>query len=550
MKRRISGSRALAAAAAASLLAVAVGCAGGDTGTEGGGDGSTFIYGASSDPVTLDGAYVSDGESLRPIRQIFETLVVTKPGSTEIEPLLAKKYNAMEGGKSWKFELNEGVKFTDGTDLNAEAVCTNFERWFNFTDPVQQTAAYYFATVFGTFGDKKADSLYKSCEAESDTVAVVNLNRPSSAFISAMSLPSFSIASPKALEEYEADKVGGSPDQPQFEGSFGTKNPIGTGPFKLQSWARGDKLVLVRNDDYWGDKPALKKVVIRPISDGSARRQALESGEIDAYDNVAPGDIQPLKDQDYKVLERPSFNVAYLGFNQKHKPLDNPKIRQAIAHALNREALLKAKYDEGAEVAKEFMPESLVGYADDVQTYDYDPKKAKQLIKDSGVKDLTLEFWYPTNVSRPYMPDPAANFQAFKRDLEAVGFTVKAKSAPWDSGYVTSTQAGKAPLYLLGWTGDFGDADNFLGTFFQGDQPQWGLEAGTPLSDKLNAAEKETDEAKRATMYEEANRMAMEQLPGVPYAHTKPGVAVKPTVKGYVPSPVGGESFAPITIGE
>lgn len=404
--------------------------------------------------------------------------------------------------------------------------------------------------MFGAFADKRADSLYKSCEAESENVAVVNLNTPSSAFISAMSLPSFSIASPKALKQYDADEVGGSPDQPRFEGSFGNKNPVGTGPFKLKSWSRGDKLELVRNEDYWGKKPKLKDIVIRPMPDGSARRQALESAEIDAYDNVSPGDVQPLEEQDFKVLERPSFNVAYVGFNQKKKPFDNPKIRQAVAHALNREALLKAKYDEGAEVAHEFMPKSLVGYADDVQKYDYDPAKAKQLIKESGVEDLTIDFYYPTNVSRPYMPDPAANFQAFKRDLEKVGFTVKPKSEPWDGGYTTTTQAGKAPIYLLGWTGDFGDADNFLGTFFQGNQPQFGLEAGTEISDKLNAAETETDADKRAKMYEEINRLVMKDVPGVPYAHTKPGVAVNPKVKGYVPSPVGGESFAPVTIGE
>ncbi|MQA01346.1 MAG: hypothetical protein GEV07_01015 [Streptosporangiales bacterium] len=131
-----------------SLLAVTVGCGGGDGGTGGTGGtsgSSTFVYGASSDPVTLDGAYVSDGESLRPIRQIFETLVVTKPGRTDIEPLLAKKYSPVKGGKSWKFELHADVKFTDGTPLNAKAVCANFERWFNFKNLAQQTAAYYFA---------------------------------------------------------------------------------------------------------------------------------------------------------------------------------------------------------------------------------------------------------------------------------------------------------------------------------------------------------------------------------------------------------------------
>jgi peptide/nickel transport system substrate-binding protein len=555
MRRVTMRTRTATAALVAGMLAITTaGCGGGNTGSGGGGGTSgkntTFVYGASADPITLDGAYVSDGESLRVVRQIFENLVTTKPGGTDIEPWLAEKYTPSDGGKTWTFDLKKNVKFSDGTAFDAAAVCFNFNRWFHFVTPVQQTSAYYFQTVFGAFADKPSQSLYKSCDAKDDSTAVIHLTKPSAAFISALSLPSLSIASPTALKKYKADEVGGSPDQPQFKGSYGNKNPIGTGPFKLQSWVRGDKLVLVRNDAYWGKKPKLQKIIIKPIADGSARRQALESGDLDAYDNVSPGDVQPLKsNSQFQILERPSFNVAYVGFNQMKKPFDNLKIRQAVAYALNRPALIKAKYGAGAEVAKEFMPKSLFGYSDNVQTYDYNPAKAKQLIKQSGVKDLTIQFWYPTNVSRPYMPDPAANFQAFKRDLEAVGFKVQPKTQPWDSGYTTSTQAGKAPIYLLGWTGDFGDPDNFIGTFWQGDQPQWGMKNGSKLSNMLDAAEKETDRAKRAKLYQAANEESMRELPGVPYATTKPAIALKATVHGYVPSPLGSESFAPVTIG-
>jgi peptide/nickel transport system substrate-binding protein len=551
LMRLTHGGRLLAIAASVALAVTA--CGGGDTGQTGtggasGGGGATFVYGASSDPVTLDGAFVSDGESLRPIRQIFEGLVTTKPSSTEIQPQLAESWEASDGGKTWTFKLHTGVKFTDGTPFNAAAVCFNFDRWFGFVDPIQQTSAYYFQTVFGAFKDKAADSLYKSCEAPSDDTAVINLTAPNSAFISALSLPSFSFGSPDALKKYDADKVGGSPDQPQFTGSYGNEHPTGTGPFKFVSWTRGDKLVLTRNDDYWGTKPALKDIIIKPIADNGARRQALQSGAIDGFDNVAPGDIDPLKQANFQILERPSFNVAYLGFNVKQKPLDNPKIRQAIAYALNRDALIKAKYGPGAEVAKEFMPPSLFGYSNDVPTYNYDPAKAKELIKESGVTNPTLTFWYPTNVSRPYMPDPVANFQAFKSDLEAVGFKVVPKSAPWSSGYLTTAQAGKAPLYLLGWTGDFGDPDNFVGTFFKGDQPQFGLGSDSEISKMLTAAAQETDVDKRTADYVAANNTIMQYLPGVPYAHTKPGIALSPKVHGYEASPTGSESFAPITM--
>ncbi len=539
-------------AALAGLVAVsAAGCAGGDSGSGHGKNGTTFVYGASADPVTIDGAYASDGESLRVIRQIFETLVTTKPGRTDVEPWLAERYTPGDGGRTWTFDLKKGVTFSDGTPFDARAVCFNFDRWFHFTDPVQQTAAYYFQTVVGAFADKARQSLYKSCAAKDDHTAVIHLNRPSAAFLSALSVPSLSIASPAALRKYDADKVGGTPDQPRFEGSFGDAHPVGTGPFVLQSWTRGDKLVLVRNDHYWGPRPALSKIIIKAISDGSARRQALESGDIDAYDNVSPGDVAPLKAAGrFTVLERPAFNIGYVGFNQTLKPFDNLKIRQAVAYALNRPALVRAKYGAGAEVAKEFQPRSLFGYADDVRTYGYDPAMARRLIQESGVKDPTVQFWYPTNVSRSYLPDPAANFQAFQRDLRAVGFTVKAKAAPWDAGYVSGVQAGKAPMFLLGWVGDFGDPDDFLGSLWQGDQPQWGIKSGSRLSNLLDAAEKETDQGRRARMYQEINRESMRELPGVPYVTTEPAIALKSTVHGYVPNPVGSsDAFAPITIG-
>ena len=125
--------------------------------------------------------------------------------------------------------------------------------------------------------------------------------------------------------------------------------------------------------------------MFKPIADGPARRQALEAGEIDGYDLVDPADTQALEDAGFEILRRPAFNVGYIGFNQALPPMDNPKIREAIAHAINRENIVKTNYPEGSVVAKEFMPPEVFGYADDVPTYDYDVAKAKELIAASGV---------------------------------------------------------------------------------------------------------------------------------------------------------------------
>jgi len=532
-------------------LALAVTACGGEK-TEGGTggqtqQGGTVVFGASADPTSLDPAFISDGESIRITNQIYEGLVRTKAGSVDIEPSLAKSWTASEDKKSFTFELQQGVKFHDGTPFNAAAVCFNFDRWYNFKGLLQSDAvSYYWVSFFGGFSDKKKPSLYQSCEAVDEDTVTINLTSSSASFVAALSQSAFSISSPDALKKYDADKVSGSADAPKFDGSYGLQHPTGTGAFKFESYAANDKTVIARYDEYWGQKATLDKVIFRTIADLAARRQALEAGEIQGYDNADPNDVEALR-AGYQVLQRPAFNVAYVGFSQKHKPLDNPKIRQAIAHALNRDALIKAKYPPGSEVAHQFMPPEVEGYNESVTKYDYNVDKAKQLIAESGVSNPTIEFWYPTAVSRPYMPDPVANFQAFKADLEKAGFKVVPKSAPWSPDYLNAVHGGQAPVYLIGWTGDFGDADNFVGVFFQTPKDEFGFD-NKEIFSALTAAENEIDEAKRVEMYKQANETIMQFLPGVPYAHSGPFVVLAKNVQGYVPSPVTTELFATVKL--
>lgn len=548
--------RATAAAGLTVLLAGAAACGssgdGGGSGDAAGKAGGTMVFGTSADPVSLDGAYTSDGESARVQRQIFETLVTTKPGGTEIEPLLATAYEPSNEGKTWTFTLRQGVSFTDGTPFDAKAVCTNFDRWYHFKG-VQQSASvsYYWQTVFSGYADNESEdlspSLFAMCTATPDGKAVIDLTSASASFLAGLALPAFSIASPDALTKYGADDVSGTGDAPTFGGTFGTTNPVGTGTFKLEVNEPTNRIVLARNDGYWGEKAKLDKLIFRPIGEGPARKQALQAGDIQGYDLVDPADIAPLQSAGFQLLARPAFNVGYVGFNSSRAPMDNPKIRQAVAHALNRQALVTAKYPPGSEVAKEFMPPELFGYSPDVTSYDYDVDKAKQLIAESGVANPTIEFWYPTNVSRGYMPDPEANFQAFKADLEKAGFTVNTKSGDWANGYLDTVNSGGAQMYLLGWTGDFGDPDNFVGTFFRTKQPVWGDLDPTIYSD-LEAARSESDLDQRTSEYQAANRKIMDYLPGVPYVHTSPRLAFKPGVKGFVPSPVSLEDFSKVTL--
>jgi peptide/nickel transport system substrate-binding protein len=525
--------------------------------------GGTLVFAGAADPVLLDGALVSDGESLRVITQIFETLVALKPGTTEPEPGLAESWEPNEDGTVWTFKIREGVTFHDGEPLNAEAVCFNFDRWYNFKGALANPAAsYYWQVVFGgfkTFDEASGapkESLYKSCEATDENTAVLTLTKPSATFIPALSQQSFSIASPKALQEGNADE--GSLDAEGVftsTGTFGTENPAGTGPFKFDSWVRNDRLTLSRYDDYWGDKAKIDTLIIRPIADNAARLQALQTGEIQGYDLVEPQDIATIEgDSNLQIIDRPAFNVAYVGFNIAKKPTDDIEVRKAIAHGLDRQAVVDNFYSGRGVVATQFMPPEVKGYADDVTTYEYDPEMAKKILTDAGYTlPVPLEFWYPTDVSRPYMPDPKRNFEAFAASLNKSGFKVTPKSAPWNPDYLGRADAGNAGnLRLLGWTGDYGDADNFIGTFFQSPQKAWGTTTKplTEIQELLDQGEAETDEAERESIYQEANRKIMEQLPGVPYAHSKPALAFSAKVNGYVASPTTNESFATVTIEE
>ncbi|MGH3665555.1 MAG: ABC transporter substrate-binding protein [Egibacteraceae bacterium] len=565
--------RVLALLAAITLLAAA--CGGEPTGegeeeaggTEGGEQAgaeadATMVFGTSADPVVLDGFLVSDGESLRAIDQMFEGLVTLEPGGTEVAPGLATEWESSGNGREWTFQLREGVTFHDGEPFNAEAVCANFERWYNSSGSFQNpNATYYWQTVFGGFAEVEpeyedsvpSDSLYEGCEATGESEVVISLTKPSAAFLAAMALTNFTFASPAALEEFGADE-GEVDDEGIFRptGTYGTEHPTGTGPFMFESWTRGDRLTMVRNPDYWGDAPGnIGTLIFRPIADNAARLQALQTGEIQGYDLVEPQDFETIQsDENLQLLERPAFNVGYIGFAQQNEPLQDKAVREAVAHAINRQEIVEAFYAGQGEVAHEFMPPELFGYAEDVTKYDYDPDRAEQLLTDAGFElPVEIDFAFPTEVSRPYMPDPQANFEAMVADLEECCFTVEEKSAIWSPDYLDNQSNGRYGMYLLGWTGDFGDPDHFIGTFFQDPQDAWGFE-NAEIHEILDEAEAETDEQQRIELYEEANRLIMAFLPGVPYVHTKPALAFTANVSGYQPSPVSLEPFSVVTVQE
>ena len=547
---RASTRKAAIAVTAIAALAAA-GCAESDRDDSGGSSTKdTLVFGVAGDPKVLDPSFASDGESLRVARQVFETLVRPEEGGTKTVAGLAESWEPDAAGTTWTFKLRSGVKFHDGTDFNAEAVCANFNRWYNSTGLMQSPdVTPYWQDVMGGFAkNEDADlppSLFKSCTVKDPTTVDLAFTRVSSKIPSALMLPSFSMHSPQALQQYDASNVTGTADDIKYP-AYATAHPTGTGPFKFKTWDLANKsLTIERNEDYWGDKAKLKTVIFRTISDENARKQALRSGDIQGYDLVGPADVEPLKNEGFNMLTRPAFNILYLAINQKGNPaLAKPEVRQAIAHALNRQALVDSKLPPGAKVATQFMPDTVEGWNPQVKTYDYNVEEAKRLLAAAGASNLTLRFHYPTEVTRPYMPNPKDIFELLSNDLKAAGITVEGIPLKWSPDYLNATTSGSAhDLHLLGWTGDYGDAYNFIGTFFDRPKDEWGY-TNKPLFDQFQAADTTADNAQRVEKYKALNAAVMEFLPGVPISHSPPAIVFGKDVQGVKASPLTDERYA------
>ncbi|MGG4393435.1 ABC transporter substrate-binding protein [Paenibacillus thiaminolyticus] len=516
------------------LTVVLAGC---NNGTQSNGNesasGGTLIYGRGADSTALDPAITTEGETFIVTQQIYETLVKYKTENTEIEPGLAEKWEVTEDGLTYTFHLRKGVKFHDGTDFNAEAVVTNFQRWAQSKDEAKFA---YYSSMFGGFeGDP--GHVIKEVKAEDEHTVVFTLNRPQAPFLKNLAMSMFAIASPHALQEYGDDF---------------TKNPVGTGPFKFKSWKANDMIELVKNEDYWqAGLPKLDGVKFKVIADNSARLNALMKGELDLMDGLNPSDLGQVKgNSKLQIFERPSMNVGYFGFNTQMAPFDKKEVRQAISHLINKEALIANFYEGTAEPAKNPMPPSISGYNDDILDYEYSVEKAKALLKAAGLENgFEMDLW-AMPVARPYMPDGQKVAVAIQAALKEVN--IKANIVTFDWGtYLEKVQAGEAPTFMLGWTGDNGDADNFIYTLLDKDNigsNNYSRYSNDEVHDILIEAQSNPDEDKRNELYKKAQEIIHEEAPWVPLAHSKPQLAGIKEIQGFFPHPTGSQAFTNVSI--
>jgi peptide/nickel transport system substrate-binding protein len=511
-----------------------------------------LVYGSDGEPDTLDCANTTANTSVIVTLQMLETLVTFEPGTLNLAPGLAEKWEPNDDSSEWTFTLHRGITFHDGTPLNAEAVVFNFERMADPAFPYgfrDETSPFLvFTSIFGGFVDDE-DTMWESATALDEHTVQFKLKQPVPLFPHYLAAPYFGISSPQAIKTYEAD--------------YGNSEvgAIGSGPFAFRSWEPGAEIVLERYAGYWGEQAKMPGITFKFIGDAAERLQALQTGQIDFTVNLA-ADAGAVIEQnsELELVTTVPFSLGYLAMNITISPLDDRRVRQAIAYAIDKEAIVNQFYKDVGDVAVGFLPDVLAwARPDDTVTYPYNPQKARELLAAAGYPDgldtmvlpngreIPLELWYMP-VSRPYYPTPRPVADMLVNSLAEAGIDVTLKTEEWTS-YLQNWQAGtRYGLVMIGWTGDYADPNNFLYPHFGP-----GNVAGYVNEDVfalLKSASTARTQQEAAGFFQQAGRILDQDMVRIPIVQTSPLYARKQTLQGWTPGPGGTTSFASILLVE
>ncbi len=472
-----------------------------------------MVVGLLAEPVTMDPPQITDLNSTRVIKRMFEGLTAQELGTYKIVPGLAQSWDISKDGLTYTFHLRPNVKFHDGTPLTAEAVKFCFDRQMNDQGPFYATGTYPY--VKGFLGNVAGVEVVNSGTVQ------IRLKSPLTPFLQYLAHHSLYIYSPEALKKWGKDVV---------------KHPVGTGPFKLETWDPGVRVVLTRNDQYWGGAPKIRQAIYVPIIEAQARLSAIKTGEIDMTMDVPPDSLQDLrKDPDVVVAEANSSAVWYVALNTRHPALKDKRVRQALNYAVQKDAIIRDILKGTAIVATTPLSPVYGPYHEDKTVrYPYDPEKAKALLKEAGyASGFDVTFFVPESGSG--MQSPVEMGTVIQANLAAVGVRAKIQTMEW--GAYLKKYVDSPDMAEMSWNPSIGDPDHMMYMLLSSDRFPPAFNAGyyqNPRVDELLRKGRTTiDDRERVPLYKEAQRLVMEDAPWIFVDHGKQVIVYRKRVQGF-----------------
>jgi peptide/nickel transport system substrate-binding protein len=472
-----------------------------------------LVVGHVAELQTLDPAQAVTISDFRILCNIYDSLLHYKDGSLDVEPGLAESWTVSPDGKTYTFNLRQGVRFHDGTDFNADSVKFNFDRVLDPSHPYHNTGPFPFVFILGPI---------EKAEVTGPHQVVLHLKSPYAPGLAALAGAIGSLAgiSPAAVKKYGKDFA---------------RNGGGTGPFKFVEWVSGQRFVLEANKDYWRGAPKLSGIVFRPIVDDNARVSEMLSGGTDLTIEVPPDNIATFTSSpDFIYYQQPGPHLWYLMLNTKEKPFDDKRVRQAANYAVNKEAMVTDLLKGAATVANGITPPAFTWAHDDaIKPYPYDPAKAKQLMAEAGYPNGIDVTFYVTE-SGSGMLSPVLMGTAIQADLAAVGIRAKIETYEWNTflGKLLPVMPKGVDIAEMSFMTQDPDMHPFL-ALRTGAPVNSGAFSDPKIDALIDAGRTEQDQAKRAAIYKQLQERAYDEAPWVFIANWKQNAVSSAHVKGF-----------------
>ncbi len=507
----------------------------------------SLVYCSEGSPENFTPAINTTGTSLDAARPVYNKLVQFTPGTTQVEPGLAEKWEITDGGKSITFHLRKGIKvhsgvngFTPTRDLNADDVIWSFERMWKAEHPYAKVSA----GAYDYFNDMSMPDLLDTITKDGDLTVVIKLKSPNAPVLANLAMDFATIHSAE-YADFLMKK--GTPEQ--FD-----QIPVGTGSFSFVDYQK-DAVIRFKAFEGWAGKPKVDDLIFAITPDATARYAKMQANECQIMALPNPADLDAMgKDANINLISQAGLNIGYMAMNAQKPPFDKVEVRKAIAMAVDRGAILKEVYQGAGQQAKNPIPPTMWSYDESTVDIEYNPEKAKEMLKAAGVETLNTDLWWMP-VQRPYNPNAKRMGEMIQADLAKVGINATLVSYEWGE-YRKRMQAGEHQMGFLGWTGDNGDPDNFLAVLLGCNKegkpnanniPKW---CDTKFQDDITNAVQEFDQAKRTEYYKDAQKIVAEQVPWLNIAHSTVFEPVSKKVSGYKVSPLGAHEFQNVDVAE